>query len=541
MQRAWKHFGALFAITAAFVGCTGTIGDATDRVRPGSTGSGGGGGGPLVCGPGVVGVSPLRRLTRLEYSNTVRALIGEDLQPAKDFIADERAGSFPANYFSPISDLQFGEYATAAATVAERAVAQKPTLLPCDPAADEVGCASRFIHEFGRRAYRRPLEASEESQLQGLFELGRKGAGFDNGMKLVVEAMLQSPHFLYLVEGPGPLTPHQLAARLSYFLWKGPPDAQLSQLADSGQLTPGPAFAQEARRLLADDRAKAMLDDFHTYWLRLEEYDKAVRDAAAYPAFAALRDPMREEMRRFVSYVFSEGDGRLETLLTAPYSVVNGPLAAFYGARVTIPNGTWQKVALDPAQRSGLLTQGVFLTTHGNEGSAPIHRGVTLREQFFCLDLPPPPPNAGKVPPPEPTTTTRQRLDRHRANSSCAGCHTLIDGLGFGLEAYDAIGAFRETENGQKVDDSGKINGTDVDGSFKGARELSERLVRSEDVHACVVGQWFRYALGRMETDDDRCALQSFQTQFAASNLSIPELLVAIVESDTFLVRRGEE
>ena len=544
MDRAWKCFGALFAITAvSTAGCTATIGGPGDHHGPGSEGSGSSGGssGPTVCGPGVVGVAPLRRLTRLEYNNTVRALIGEDLRPAKDFTADERAGSFPANYFSPISELQFGEYATAAATIAERAVALRAKILPCDPASGEAACVSQFIRDFARRAYRRPIEASEQSQLQKIFDLGRMGAGFDNGIKLVVETMLQSPHFLYLVEGPGALTPHQLASRLSYFLWKGPPDAQLGQLADSGQLVPGPTVVQEARRMLADDRAKAMLDDFHTYWLLLAEYDKVVRDQAAYPTFAALREPMREEMHRFVNYVFTEGGGRLDTLLTAPYSVVNGPLAKFYGAGVTIPDGAWQKVELDAAKRSGLLTQGLFLTTHGREGSAAVHRGVTIRTQLLCLDLPPPPPNAGIVPPPEATTTTRQRLERHRANSSCAACHSLIDGLGLGFESYDAVGAFRETENGQKVDDSGEIHETDVDGPFRGARELSERLVQSKSVQGCVVGQWFRYALGRMETEADHCALESLERQFADSKLNLAELLVAIVQSDAFLIRRGEE
>jgi hypothetical protein len=474
-------------------------------------------------------------LTRLEYDNTVSALIGEALTLARDFIADERAGSFPANYFSPISELQFGEYATAAAALADKAIAHKATLLPCDPAADEAGCASRFIREFGRRAYRRPLAADEETKLAALFDLGKQGAGFDNGMKLVVEAMFQSPHFLYLVEGPGPLTSHQLAARLSYFLWKGPPDAHLDQLADSGQLAPGQTLNDEARRMLADDRAKAMLDDFHTYWLLLAEYGNVVRDAAAYPKFEALREPMREEMRRFIGYVLGEGDGSLATLLTAPYSVVSGPLAEFYGAKATVPAGAWQKVELDPAQRAGLLTQGYFLTAHGNEGSAAIHRGVTLRKQLFCLDLPPPPPNAGKVPPPEPTTTTRQRLEKHRTNAACAGCHNFIDGIGLGFEAYDAIGAFRTKENGQDIDDSGEIHGTDVDGPFRGARELAERLAKSKDAQACVVSQWFRYALGRMETDADVCALQAFQQRFTDSGAKIPDLLAAIVESDTFI------
>jgi hypothetical protein len=567
---AWKF--AFAAVVLAAAGCTGRIDGSSPPVpggggapppspggsppgpgNPGPSNPGpgpgpttpppsGAAGAPTTCGPDQIGPSPLRRLTRLEYDNTVRDLLGERLPAARELGDDERAGVFPANFSRPMTELQFGQYAAAAAAAGERAVALMAKLLPCDPARGEPACATQFIRQFGRRAFRRPLDDTEAAQYEALFQVGRTGGGFGNGVKLVVQAMFESPHFIYLVEGPGALTQHQLANRLSYFLWKSPPDARLGAAADAGQLKTVQALRDEARRMLADPRAAEMLDDFHALWLALSKADTVQKDGKLYPEFEGLRGPVREETRRFVTHVLTEGDGRLATLLTASFSVVNAPLARLYGAAPP-PGTTWQKVELDPRQRSGLLTQASFLAVHGaQDGSSPIHRGLAVREQFFCAELPPPPPDAAQnLPPPAPTRTTRQRTDQHRTDPSCSGCHQLMDVLGYAFESYDGIGRFRTTEGTVPVDDSGQIVGTDVDGPFKGARQLSERLVSSAQVQQCLVTQWFRYALGRLETPADRCALDTLARRFAQSDLKIPDLLLAIVESDAFRVRKGEE
>jgi hypothetical protein len=498
---------------------------------------------PLTCGAGQIGPSPLHRLTRLEYDNTIRDLLGEDLKLAREFTADERAGTFAGNSFAPISEMQFTQYATAAAAAADKAASLLPRLLPCDPAADAAKCGAQFIRQFGRRAHRRPLDDAEVARYQKLFDLGRDGAGGDvaNGVRLVVQAMLQSPNFIYLVEGPGPLTQHQMAARLSYFLWNAPPDAQLSAAADAGELGTLPGLRQQARRLVADPRALAMVSDFHDQWLGLERLPKLQKDPMLYREFDGLRAAMIEETGRFVAEVMTADGGRLESLLAAPYAVVNGPLAALYGASGA--GAEWRKVTLDPKQRAGLLTQAGFLSAHGAlDGSSPIRRGLAVRERLLCAEVPVPPPGADQnIPELTPSITTRQRFDKHRSDPSCAGCHELMDKLGYGFESYDGMGRFRTTENGVAVDDSGELIGTDIDGPFRGAPDLARKLAGSRQVQACATEQWFRYAFGRLETKLDRCVLDSLVKKFTAADLRVAELLLAIVESDGFRTYQAVE
>jgi hypothetical protein len=488
-----------------------------------------------------VGAAPLHRLTQLEYDNTIRDLVGEDLKLAKAFAFDERAGEFAANYFTPISEMEFAQYATAAEAVAEKAVLSLSRLVPCDPAADAAGCSTKFIKQFGRRAYRRPLDDVEAATFQRLFDLGRTGADFANGVRLVVQAMLQSPKFIYLDEGPGPLTQHQMAARLSYFLWNAPPDVQLSAAADAGQLGTLAGLREQSKRLLADPRALDMISDFHTQWLGLEELPTETKDQTLYSDFDGLKGSMIEEMSRFVTDVMKADGGKLETLLTAPYSVANGPLATLYGASGGGASADWHKVMFDPKQRAGLFTQAGFLSAHGAfDASSPIQRGLAIRERILCAPMPVPPPGAdAQFPKAMPTTTTRQRFDNHRTDPSCASCHEMMDKLGYAFETYDGIGRYRTTENGATVDDSGEIIGTDVDGTFKGAVELAHKLAGSKQVQKCVATQWFRYAFGRLDTKLDSCVLDQIAKRFAGAELRVVDLLQAIVESDGFRTYRA--
>jgi hypothetical protein len=525
-------------------GCTGNIDDGKPATGGGKTPppTKGGGGPPTVatdaprtCQANQLGPSPLHRLTRVEYDNTVRDLLGEDLGLAKDFVADERAGTFTGNSYNPISEMQFTQYATAAAAAATRASEAMSKLLPCDPAAN--GCASQFIKQFGRRAHRAPLDDAEVARYQKVFDVGRTGAGgndFANGIRLVVEAMLQSPKFIYLIEGPGPLTQHQMAARLSYFLWDAPPDVALSSAADGGELGSISGLRAQAKRLLADPRAATVVGDFHVQWLNLERLPKLQKDTALYADWEMLKPAIIEETTRFAAEVMKTDGGRLETLLAAPFSVVNGPLAAIYGA----PAGTadWHKVTLNPKERAGLLTQAAFLSSNGAfDGSSPIRRGLAVRERIFCAEMPIPPPGVdNNVPALMPGDTTRQRFDRHRADPSCSACHELMDNLGYAFESYDGVGRYRTMERGKPVDDSGSVVGTDVDGPFKGAAELAHKIAGSKQVQQCMSTQWFRYAFGRLEAKVDQCVLDSLAKTFASNDLRLTDLLLAIVESDAF-------
>jgi len=547
------------------LGCTGSIEQGTPRsgdhtpsspggpskgdpnvdppVDPGpGPGPGGGPGPTLACGAGQIAATPLHRLTRPQYDNTIRDLIGEDMHLSKDFAFDEKAGEFVANYYTPLTEVQFAQYATAAEAVAERAAGQMAKVVPCDPVANAAGCSTQFIKQFGRRAFRRPLDDAEVARYQGLFDMGRTGVDFANGVRLVVQAMLQSPKFLYLVEGPGTLTQHQLASRLSYFIWSSPPDAQLSAAADGGHLSTLDEVRNQAKRLLADPRGVNMIIDFHNQWLGYFAWEMG-KDVKVYPEFDSLKPSLLDETNRFLAEAFKTDGGKLETLFTAAYSVVNAPLAALYGVKGPATETDWAKVGLDPKQRAGLFTQASFLAAHGAyDASSPIRRGLAIRERIFCAPMPVPPPGADATfPAATPSTTTRQRFDKHRTDPTCASCHELMDKIGYGYETYDGIGRFRTTENGATVDDSGELISTDVDGTFKGAADLSRKLLGSEQVQDCVTTQWFRYAFGRMDVDADKCTLDTLGKAFKGGDLKVTDLLAAIVDSDAFRTYRALE
>jgi hypothetical protein len=279
-----------------------------------------------------------------------------------------------------------------------------------------------------------------------------------------------------------------------------------------------------------------MFTEFHTQWLGLEELPTETKDTKFYPEFDSLKAFMVEENTRFVREVIKTDGGKLETLLTANWSMVNGPLATLYG----VPGGgsptEWRKVTLDPKQRSGLMTEPGFLSAHGSfDASSPILRGLAVRERVLCAPMPVPPPGADQnFPAAMPTTTTRQRFDNHRTNPTCASCHEMMDKLGYGFESYDGIGRYRTMENGAMVDDSGEAINTDVDGPFQGAPDLTRKLLGSQQVQQCMATQWFRYAMGRLETADDKCVLDAIQKKFTGAGLRVSDLLLAIVESDAF-------
>ncbi len=430
------------------MGCVGEIGAGGGPSGPlGQGGTNGGGGTTGVlpmpakkCTTTVpsVGVAPLRRLTRSQYNNTVRDLLGLDTNPGADFSIDEKVGPFFSNATAPISDLVAEEYLNAAESLADQAVASKlTTLVPCDPAtSDPAACGAKFVDTFGLRAFRRPLLPAERTTLVTLFESGRTDDSFNEGVRRVIQAALQSPQFLYHFElGVQPagaadvitLDQYILAERMSYYLWDSMPDTELQRAAGAGELSSPAALRTQANRLLSDPRAAATIGSFHRQWLGLDQISSLEKDKTAYPTYSpALRDAMAAETGLFADYVIRSGDGHLETLLTAPFSFVSGPLATLYGVKAG--TDTTKPTNLDPTQRGGLLTQpGVLAVMSHADQSAPIRRGKLVREQFLCQTLAPPPPGVDLTPPPPvPGVSTRERFDKHRTDKVCAACHGLI-------------------------------------------------------------------------------------------------------------------
>jgi hypothetical protein len=501
------------------------------------------------------GPSPIRRLTRSEYDNTVRDLLGDTRRLGHGFPGEEITLGFSNNAETrSVSDALVESYMAAAEQLAKDAVAKLSTLLPCDPAkSGEATCVDTFLDTFGKRAFRRPLTAPEKENLHAAFN-SRRSTGFADGISAVIELMLMSPQFLYRYEQGVPvpgtnyarLTQFETASRLSFLLWGTMPDQELMAAAEANKLSTRQEIAAQATRMLNDPQhAGPMVTDFAGQWLGLEELANLQKEAGAFATWKPeLRAPLREETDRFVQHVLWKGDAKLTTLLTAPYTFVNGPLAAFYG----IPNVTgdaFQQVMLDPSQRGGLLTQAGLLAVLGNNDvglTSLVYRGRFVREQLLCQPIPDPPPNAQDENPPfTATTTAREWSVARRAKATCGACHEQLDPIGLGLENFDAVGLYRTTDKGKPVDAAGELTGTDVDGPFSGAPALAKKLAGSQTVQACVVTQWFRYGYGRDTTPRDACSVATLERVFASSGGSVRDLLVALTQTDSFLFRsRGD-
>ena len=506
-----------------------------------------------VDAPRQIGATSLKRLTQSQYRNTVRDLLGLDATMAEGFAPDERVGAFKSNATAPVVDLQVEQYMDAAELLAEEYVADLPAHLPCDPTAiGEAACAEEWLRELLPRAYRQPVSDADVQRVMDVYTGAAAADGFAMGIQVALQTTLQSPLFLYHIErgepvagdGPRPLTGHELAARLSYFLWNSMPDDALLAAAEAGELSDPVLLRAQVDRMLIDPKADAAIADFHMQWLGIDEVEAVEKDAAFYPEFdAALARAMKEDTESFVRYVFNEGDGKLETLLTGAFTLSTDPaLLAVYGVELPADHVAGTPLPLPADERAGILTQPAMMARHAHANqSSPVHRGQAVRERLLlCGALPPPPENVDNVvPDPEPGSTTRQRLEEHTTNPSCAGCHRLIDGLGFGFESYDGTGAFRSMDGGLPVDASGEITATtDIDGTFTGAIELAQRLSTSEDVRSCVARQWFRYSLGRMDADEDVCANDELLNRFADSGYHLRTLVHEVVQSDAFRYRR---
>ncbi len=525
--------------------------DASGGVSGGSSADGDESGGPSgepACDQPNTGHSPLRRMTREQYDNTVRDLVGITSKPASAFSPDEKIGAFFSNGIAPVGDLIVEQYMNAADAIATEVVADMDALLPCDPALDgEDACAAEFVSTFGLRAYRRPLSPDEADRLQTVYAAGRQSGGFVDGIRLVIQAVLQSPNFLYYIEFGTPsgselaaLDSWELASRLSYFLWNSMPDETLFSAAQANILGSPDELEAQARRMLDDPKAERAIASFHLQWLVLDKLEHLDKDPEVYPAYSdTLRDAMRAETAKFSDFVVREGDGKLSTLLTATFTFADAPLLDLYG--VSAPAGPEGRVELNAGQRAGLLTQASVMAAHAHANqSSPIHRGKLVRENFLCQPLPPPPPDVDNTAPdPDPSASTRERFAEHTANPECASCHSLIDPLGFGFEHYDGVGAFRSMDGDFPVDASGEVRGTvDIDGPYNGAVELAAKLAQSEQVRECVTSQWFRFAFGRIDTDEDACSHAQAHALFAASDYDIRELLVALTRTDSFRYRK---
>lgn len=528
-------------LVLGLAGCSGEVatpGMGGPGSPPGTTPDGGG-----ILDESLVAYTPVRRLTRSQYDNTVRDLLGLELNLGATMSRDDTFGPFAANFQFAITELQLSTYMSAAETIAAEAVKNLPALVPCASAGGDAQCAEEFIRAFGPKAFRRPLDDQEVAGLLAVYEFGAS-QDFTSGIELVLSAMLQSPAFLYQTETapadePAPLDGYALASRLSYFLWDSMPDDALFAAAADGTLLSPEGIREQTTRMLADDRAKAGIGKFFVSLLKVE----GVPDVAKFREFLrfdrAIGEAMKRETIRFTDHVVRKGDGTLYTLMKADWSFLEEPLFPIYGIAKPPDFDPEKPVALPRAERSGILTQLAFLTYHGGfQDTSPVKRGHLVYENLYCkhaeipptLDIPP-------LPDPMPGQTARERFAAHTSAPACAGCHKLFDPMGFAFEAYDVIGQVRTADRyGNPVESDGEVEIGDplTDGSFDGALDFIDKTLNSPTFQDCFVQQWHRFALKRADADADERSLREVRQAFIASNYNVRELILNLVTTDAF-------
>ena len=419
----------------------------------------------------------------------------------------------------------------------------------CTPvsAADETACATRILSGLARRAYRRPVTAAEVQDLVTFYQKGREGANFDTGIQTAMTRLLVDVKFLFRLEADPAgvakgasyrVSDIDLASRISFFLWSSIPDEELLRVAANGTLRQPAVLERQVRRMLADGRSSVMIKSFFEQWLYLRNMASARPDPARFPTFDDnLRVAFQEETRLFLESQVRE-DRPVTELLTANYTFLNERLAKHY----RVPNvagSHFRRVNLTDDTRAGLLGQGAILTvTSYNDRTSVVQRGKWIMDHLLGVPPPPPPPN---VPPLDDTKiegSLRQRMELHRKNPVCATCHSQIDPLGFALENFDAVGQFRALDGVTPVDPSGKlVDGTAFDGPSSFRKAL---LMRGEAYRSTLTRNLLTYGMGRGVEYYDMPAVRQVMRESKASGDRWSAMVLAIVKSKPFQMRRAE-
>jgi hypothetical protein len=549
---------AIFAVSFAF-GCQGSIfGESAGQAGPGGTPPPNGGGssgstaaagtGPTGTGttdPGAPGRTPMRRLTITEYVNTIRDLLGEDASALVDgFPAD---GSGTEGFDNTATTLgaatnQVDVFEHAAEALAARAVASgspaRQRISVCAEWAD-AACRRNVLQSFADKAWRRPTTSVEVEQLLALAAAGANaGASVDEQVALALRGILIAPQFLFRVEKLPPagtagsyrVSAHELATRLSYFLWSSTPDDELAKSAAAGNLASADDVTREVSRMLASDKASAFTENFAAQWLALRTLGDHRVDAGTFPAYSsALAASMAKETKGLFSHVLANGLPASE-LLTATYGFVDQPLAQFYGVSMT-----GGRAELGATERRGLLGQGALLTlTSFPNRTSVVRRGVWVLENLLCTEAPVP-PEIQELKQDPAVGTLRERMKQHSTNPACAGCHTLMDPIGFGLENFDAIGRYREAENGVSIDASS----THAGHPFSKPSELAQLIAEDPTFVACLTKRLFTFGLGRTLTTFDQAAAAAV-AQGSGAQPALRDLVAHTAQSQVFAQQEVE-
>lgn len=507
------------------------------------------------------GVYVIRRLTKVEYGNTLRDLFGVDPQIARE-LPDE---VFGAGYTNTLSPSLMEQYLQIANEVLEKILAapgSPPTELeqrlfgpPPGTGVDKKEAAKKVARSLARLAYRRPASEAEIEVLIRVFSLASdQGKSYPESLRLMLKAILVSPQFLFITPNPDKtsdanstseiiaLDDHQLASRLTYLIWATMPDAELSALADAGKLRDSAVLAAQVRRLLAHPRSRALFDGFGAQWLGLDKLAGKTFDSEKFPQMTSeMRTAMYDESRLLFEHIVRENLS-LETFIENDYAFLNEELAPIYGLKGKITGPQMRKVQLDDSNRGGILTTpGILATSSFPNRTSPVNRGLWVLEQVLGEHVPPPPPN---VPPLDvqdknkiANMTIRQRTELHRVNPACATCHKVLDPIGFGLENFDAIGRWRDQDDtGGAIDATGELPGGD---RFRTPKELKRIIAaRKDDFCRNLISKLLAYALCRQLGAYDEVVVDQIANTVAKDDYRMQTLIVGVVTSYPFTHRR---
>ncbi|WP_170150125.1 DUF1592 domain-containing protein [Parahaliea mediterranea] len=492
----------------------------------------------------------MKRLTQGQYRNSIADVFGGDIEIVGRFAPDYRherllaAGSALAS----LAPADYEQYDLMAREIARQVLSgeQGEKNLGCEPRLTATGtandCIGHFIAHYGLKLFRRPLTATEQSQREAVVsEVVSLGGSVNDGLQLALASLLVSPDFLFRIETAQPasngqwqLDSYSRAARLSYFLWNTTPDATLLQAAHEDELMQPAGLRRQVERLLASPRLEQGMRALFTDMLAFDRFGELSKDVALYPAFTpAVADALQEQTLRTLTQHLLDAGGDYRDLFVLDWMPMNRTLGLVYAVPVPWASG-WQTYQFDSEdERQGLLSQVSLLSLHAHAGSSsPTLRGRFIRETFLCQPIPPPPADvdftldeAFAVLP-----TARERLQRHRKESTCAACHHLMDPIGLTLEHYDGIGMLRLRENGSPINTAGELDSV----AFEGARGLGAALQNHRLVPACFADTVYRYAASGTEIPHARDLQAALNEAFAAGGYQLPALLRAIANSQSF-------
>lgn len=499
----------------------------------------------------------IRRLTKIEYGNTLHDLFGVDQSVAQD-LPDEVFGE---GYLNTLSPLQSEQYLGIANEVLDRVLAPKdapPTELQKrlfgkapEPGTDPRVAARNVAQSLARSAYRRPVAEAEVEVLMRVFDLATENKQtYTAALRLMLKAILVSPQFLFITPAKEPeadksivpLDDYQLASRLSYLLWATLPDSTLSALADDGTLHEPAVLRSQVKRMLADPRSRALFDGFGAQWLGLGDIQDKTFDTAKFPEMnSAMRAAMYDEARLFFESIV-RGNKSVVSFVDSDYTFLNETLANLYGMEKSVKGPEMRQVKLTNANRGGILGMpGILATTSFPNRTSPVKRGVWVLEQVLGDHVPPAPPNVPTLEKQDKkkiaNLTLRQRTELHRTNAVCANCHKILDPIGFGLENFDAIGRWRDQDDtGGKIDAAGELPGGK---HFTSPKELKAIIAtRKDELARNLTEKLLAYALCRQLEGYDEIVVDHLMETIAKDGYRMQTLIAEIVTSYPFLKHR---